>query len=62
MLGHRHTPIGTSGTPTLPSSSEQSGGAHTGTSAPRVGNFTASPTVGSTSPRDPYVDNPTRTS
>ena len=34
MLGHRHTPIGTSGTPTRASTSAQSGGAHTRTSAP----------------------------
>src|SRR5207244_930720 len=56
-LGHRHTSIGTSGTPTRASSSARSGGAHTRTSAPRVRNCTASPAIGLRSPRDPYVDN-----
>ena len=39
---------------------EESGGAHTCTSAPSSRNRTASPTSGSTSPRPPYVDNNTR--
>ena len=57
-------PSGTSGTSARPSSSPNSlsGGAHTRTSAPRARNRTASPAIGSTSPRDPYVDNSTRTS
>ena len=57
-------PTGTSGTPTPASRSAKSssGGAHTRTSAPSSRNCTASPTSGSTSPRDPYVDNNTRTS
>ena len=62
MLGHRHTPIGTGGTPTRASSSAKSGGAHTRTSAPSARDCTASPTIGSTSPRHPYVDNNTRIS
>src|SRR3954452_23189212 len=57
-------PAGTSGMPTRASSSvnSSSGGAHTRTSAPSARNCTASPTNGWTSPRDPYVDNTTRTS
>jgi hypothetical protein len=57
-------PNGTSGTPTPASSStnSSSGGAHTRTSAPSARSCTASPTIGSTSPRDPYVDNNTRIS
>ena len=42
------------------SANSSSGGAHTRTSAPSSRNCTASPTSGSTSPRDPYVDNNTR--
>ncbi len=38
------------------------GGAHTRTSARSARNRTASPTIGSTSPRDPVVDNNTRMS
>lgn len=55
---------GTSGTPTPPKrcAKSSSGGAHTRTSAPSSRNPTASPTSGSTSPRDPYVDNNTRIS
>ena len=57
-------PNGTSGTPTPVSSSanSSSGGAQTRGSAPSARNCTASPTSGSTSPRDPYVDNNTRIS
>jgi hypothetical protein len=44
------------------SRSAQSGGAHTRTSAPSARNRTASPTSGSTPPRESYVDNDTRTS
>ena len=55
-------PTGTSGTPTRASSSAKSGGAHTRTSAPSSRNRTASATIGSTSPRDPHVDNNTRIS
>ncbi|GLZ37092.1 hypothetical protein Acsp05_07170 [Actinokineospora sp. NBRC 105648] len=55
-------PTGTIGTPTSANRPEKSGGAHTRTSTPRARNRTASPTTGSTSPRDPYVDNTTRTS
>ena len=56
-------PNGTSGTPTLGQPlARQSGGAHTRTSAPSSRNRTASPTSGSTPPRDSYVDNSTRTS
>ena len=53
---------GTSGTPTPASSSlnSSSGGAHTRTSASSARSCTASATIGSTSPRDPYVDNNTR--
>ena len=57
-------PKGTIGTP-MPASrcaKSSSGGAHTRTSAPSTRNRAASPTSGSTSPRDPYVDNNTRTS
>ena len=56
-------PTGVSGTPARASSSAKtsSGGAHTRTSAPSSRNCTASATTGSTSPRDPYVDNTTRT-
>ena len=54
-------PAGTSGTPTRASRSAKSGGAHTRTSAPSARSAPASPTIGSTSPRDPYVDNNTRT-
>src|ERR687897_2360187 len=50
--GRTGWPPGTSGAPTRASSSAKSGGAHTRTSAP-------SPPIGSTSPRDPYVDNNT---
>src|SRR5215213_2355332 len=46
--GRTGWPTGTSGTPTRASSS-----------APSARNRTASPTIGSTSPRDPYVDNNT---
>jgi hypothetical protein len=53
-------PIGTSGTPKPASNSAKSGGAHTSTSAPRARNSSASASIGSTSPRDPYVDNKTR--
>src|SRR5512143_606210 len=61
--GHTIEPIGgpsgISGTPIPASSSANSlsGGAHIHTSAPSSRNCTASPTSGSTSPRDPYVDN-----
>ena len=53
-------PAGTSGTPTPASRSAKSGGAQTLTSAPSARSCTASATIGSTSPRDPYVDNTTR--
>jgi hypothetical protein len=67
MLGHSRTPAGmtpvaTSGTPTRASGSAKSGGAHTHASAPSARNRTASPTIGPTSPRDPYVDDDTRIS
>lgn len=39
-----------------------SGGPHISTSAPMAWSCTASPTIGSTSPRDPYVANNTRIS
>jgi hypothetical protein len=39
-----------------------SGGVHTRTSESSARNRTASPTIGSTSPRDLYVDNNTRIS
>jgi hypothetical protein len=52
MLGHRHTPAGV--TPAATSASHPS--------APRARNCTGSPTIGSTFPRDPYVDNNTRIS
>ncbi len=57
-------PNGTSGMPTRASISanSSSGGAHTRASAPSARSCTASATIGSTSPRDPYVDNNTRTS
>jgi hypothetical protein len=55
MLGHRRPPAGI--TPVA-----QSGGAHTRTSAPSARNRTASPTIGSASPRNMYVDNNTRIS
>jgi hypothetical protein len=56
MLGHRHTPVGITPVATSashPSTAADSGGAHT---------RTASPTTGSTPPRDPYADNNTRIS
>jgi hypothetical protein len=48
-------PTGTNGAPTLANrrSNSSSGGAHTRTSTPSARNRTASPTSGSTSPRDP---------
>ncbi|GHD53963.1 hypothetical protein GCM10010317_037450 [Streptomyces mirabilis] len=57
-------PSGTSGTPTRAGSATNpsSGGAHTRTSAPSSRNPIASPASGSASPRDPHVDNSTRTS
>src|SRR6185437_13925680 len=54
-------PVGTSVTPTRASRSAKSGGAHTRTSVPIARSAPANPTIGSTSPRDPYVDNNTRT-
>src|ERR671917_339313 len=65
LLGHSRTPAGvppvaTSGTPTRASSSAKSGGAHTDISAPSARNRTASPTIGSTSLCDSYVDINTR--
>src|SRR5579885_2801867 len=55
-------PSGTSGTPTPASRSatSSSGGAHTRTSAPRARHHAASPTTGSTHPRDPDTDTNTR--
>src|ERR687893_2218092 len=52
MLGHRHTPAGI--TPVATSASHPS--------VPTARNRTASPTIGSASPRDPYVVNNTRIS
>jgi len=60
MLGHRHTPAGS--TPTSAGRSAQSGGAHIRTSAPNSRNRTATPTSGSTPPRESYVDSNTRIS
>jgi hypothetical protein len=60
MAGHRDAPVGTSGTPTPGNSSTKSGDEHTRTSAPSARECTASLTIGSTSPRDPYIDNNTR--
>jgi len=60
--GRTGWPTGTSGTPTSASRSAQSGGAHIHTSAPSSRNRTASPTSGSTPPRESYVDNNTRIS
>jgi len=64
--GHHRArrPAGTSGTPTPASrfANSSSGGAHTRTSVPSARNRTASPTSGSTSLRDPIVDNNTRAS
>src|SRR6266700_8205013 len=60
--GRTGGPTGTSGTPTSASRSAQSGGAHTRTSAPSARNRTASPTSGSTPPRESYVDKSTRIS
>ena len=54
-------PKGTSGTPASASRSAQSGGAHISTSAPSSRNRTASPTSGSTPPRESYVNSSTRT-
>src|SRR5215217_5152359 len=61
-IGRTGWPTGCSGTPTRASSSAKSGGAHTRISAPSAPNRTASPTIGSTSPCDPYVDNNTHIS
>ena len=57
-------PNGTIGTPAAASSAtnSSSGGAQTRTCAPSARSCTATATIGSTSPRDPYVDNNTRTS
>ena len=55
-------PAATIGTSMRASWSAKSGGAHTLTSAPCSRNCTASPAIGSTSPRDPHVDNNTRIS
>jgi hypothetical protein len=52
MLGHRHTPAGV--TPLATSASHPS--------APSARNCTANRTIGSTSPRDRYVDKNTRIS
>jgi hypothetical protein len=52
MLGHPHTPAGIA--PVATSASHPS--------APSARSRTANPTVGSTSPRDAYVDNNTRIS
>ncbi|GAA3575357.1 hypothetical protein GCM10022235_51230 [Kribbella ginsengisoli] len=52
--------IGTKGRPKPARNSSKSGGAATRTSAPLACNCSASATIGSTSPRDPYVDNKTR--
>src|SRR5215213_2991037 len=52
MLGHSRTPAGM--TPVATTASYPS--------APSTRNRTASPTIGSTSPRDPYVDNNARIS
>ncbi|GAA1176470.1 hypothetical protein GCM10009654_37070 [Streptomyces hebeiensis] len=62
MSERADSPTGTSGTPTPASDSahSSSGGAHTRTSAPSRRNRAASATSGSTSPREPYVDNNTR--
>ena len=63
-IGRTGWPVATSGTPTPASraANSSSGGAHTRTCAPSARNRTASPTSGSTSPREPVVDNNTRTS
>ena len=53
-------PIGISGTPARSASSAKSGGAQTRTSTPSPRNATANPIIGSTSPREPHVDNNTR--
>src|SRR5207249_4771186 len=57
-------PSGTRGTPARASSAanSSSGGAHTRACAPSSRSRTASPASGSTSPRDPHVDNNTRIS
>jgi hypothetical protein len=49
-------PAGTSGTPTRASRSSKSGGAHSRTSTPSAFSATARAAIGSTSPREPYVD------
>jgi hypothetical protein len=46
-------PAGTSSKPTSATRSAKFGGAHTRTSAPRARSCTASPSIGSTSPREP---------
>jgi hypothetical protein len=48
------------GTPILATCSAKSGGAHILTSTPCARNWTANANIGSTSPRDPHVDNNTR--
>lgn len=60
--GRTGAPVGTISTPTPANSStnSSSGGAHTRTSTPNSRSRTASPTIGSTLPRAPYVDNSTR--
>jgi len=50
------------GHPASRSANSLSGGAHTRTFALSARNCTASPTSGSTSPRDPVADNSTRIS
>jgi hypothetical protein len=56
QLSRQHHPRGTA------SGDDHRMPAHTRTSAPSARDCTASPTIGSTSPRDPYVDNNTRIS
>src|SRR5215204_576141 len=58
MLGHSHTPVGI--TPVSTSASRPSAATATvSNSAPSARNRTASPAIGSTSPRGPYVDDNT---
>jgi hypothetical protein len=60
MLGHRHTPISTNGTPATANRSAKAGDAKIRDSAPTAPRSIANPTIDSTFSRHPYVDNNAR--
>jgi hypothetical protein len=62
-LGHRHPPVGITPVAIVASFGRRAAGrAQTHTFVPRARNCAANPTIGSTSLRDPHVDNKTRMS